>query len=557
MSKIKATEENLGTVFSDNFAFSIPKYQRPYSWVRNQAAALFDDLKDASKKSGDDDAPYFLGSIVLIKAEDSRDGEVVDGQQRLTSLSLLFTALRNSFTGKSVATMQKRLLEEGDEIEGTKDQFRLQIRPRDNDFFSDNILKAENAEALQNLNLKTLPDPQKRLRENFLYFCKRIEDLDEQQRKALATYMVQHTYLVIVSTADLDSAFRIFSVLNDRGLPLTAADILKADIIGTIEDEQEQDSYNTRWEEAEEMLGSDSFSDLFSHIRMIHEGKKLQGTVLASLRKSLLPNVSSKKFIDNELTPYANAYHDIIKSGYESSQDAAEVNRYFNYLKRLAENDWQPAAIVYLSKHSNYPTKILAFLKKLERLAVMMWLNRYTINQRLDRYIAVLSEVKSGDELPASLELTDKEKADAIVILDGEIYTLSPPAKRKVILLRLDEALSTPEASYNSSMATIEHILPQTPPENSDWLKWWHDDELRSESLHRLGNLALINRKQNSTAKNYPFERKKTAYFFGRGNQSSPFLITNELNSLDTFTPVEFNNRQERFLEKLKQAWDL
>ena len=96
---------------------------------------------------------------------------------------------------------------------------------------------------------------------------------------ALAAFLLQHTYLVIVSTASLESAFRIFSVLNDRGLDLTVADILKSEIIGRIP-AATQDAYVKKWEDAEVELGTQRFADLFSHIRMIHDRKKLRTTVL-------------------------------------------------------------------------------------------------------------------------------------------------------------------------------------------------------------------------------------------------------------------------------------
>jgi uncharacterized protein with ParB-like and HNH nuclease domain len=94
MAKIHGNEKRIGEVFSKDYAFSIPPYQRPYSWGVQQAGELFDDIltatRDAAKKPGD---PYFLGSVVLIKEESKPEADVIDGQQRLTTLSLLIVSV--------------------------------------------------------------------------------------------------------------------------------------------------------------------------------------------------------------------------------------------------------------------------------------------------------------------------------------------------------------------------------------------------------------------------------------------------------------------------------
>ena len=128
----------------------------------------------------------------------------------------------------------------------------------------------------------------RRKRECELSHRLKVRKLAPEQRDALAAFLLQHTYLVVVSTADLDSAFRIFSVLNDRGFDLTAADILKAEIIGKIPEVEQQASVEA-WEDAEEELGTDRFSELFSHIRMIHGRSKLRKTVLEGVGESVQP----------------------------------------------------------------------------------------------------------------------------------------------------------------------------------------------------------------------------------------------------------------------------
>ena len=203
----------------------------------------------------DDLSPYFLGSVVLIKAEDDPSAEVVDGQQRLTTLTMLIAALRHCIEDATYSdALTKYLYEEGDPIEGNPNRYRLTLRERDAEFF-------RTIANLGELDHAQLSDSRQNIRANALLYLKRLSTLSDKQRVRLVQFIVKNCLLVVVSTPDLDSAYRIFSILNDRGMDLSHSDILKSEIIGRISQDQ-QDAYNDRWEDAEDELGRDSFGDL-------------------------------------------------------------------------------------------------------------------------------------------------------------------------------------------------------------------------------------------------------------------------------------------------------
>lgn len=132
-----AHEQAIQKVFSDDYVFRIPDYQRPYSWTTEQARELLEDLLgfvQANNGAVADMPTYFLGSIVLIKA-DAPEADVVDGQQRLTTLTLLLAAIRANINPNLRNQITKRLYDEGDTFAGTEDRFRLTLRERDAEFF--------------------------------------------------------------------------------------------------------------------------------------------------------------------------------------------------------------------------------------------------------------------------------------------------------------------------------------------------------------------------------------------------------------------------------------
>ena len=290
---IKASEQNLNAVFSDTYLFEIPLYQRPYAWTIEEVDELLDDLVDAMDR--DAQSPYFLGSIVLIKEESDSVSRVVDGQQRLTTLSMIFCVLRELADGDAQNDLDAFVKEAGNSVRGTQDRFRLSLRARDRDFFQENVqTKGEIAQFLTR-DTASYSDSQRLMYANVKHLRQELTKLDIARRASLIGFIVQQCYLVVVTATDRDSAYRIFSVMNDRGLDLSPTDILKAETIGELE-ERVQDAYGEKWEHIEERLGRNGFRDLFAHIRMITLKTKLRRTLQADFQENVAARYKRYRF---------------------------------------------------------------------------------------------------------------------------------------------------------------------------------------------------------------------------------------------------------------------
>lgn len=212
MSSIKGGEYPLSKIFSSEFNYNIPSYQRPYSWTIQEAGILFDDLYDFYKNE-DKEENYFLGSIVLIKQDDYPKADVIDGQQRLTTLTILLAVIAHSLSDSYDRDEFKNYInEKGIKSQGIKPKPRLKIRERDNNFFKSYIQElkinelialkseAQDTEAKANIitNAQIL---QKKIKETFA---------NEADIFDFGSFLVQRCYLVVVSTPSQQSAFRKF-----------------------------------------------------------------------------------------------------------------------------------------------------------------------------------------------------------------------------------------------------------------------------------------------------------------------------------------------------------
>ena len=563
---INAKELPIVGIFDNDYSFEIPDYQRPYAWEIAQAGELLDDLLHATRdidgvsKVGDA-PPYFMGSIVVIKNSDDPLAYVVDGQQRITTLTIMLCILRELATDESFKNgLHNCIGVKANPVAGIEGHYRLTVRQRDRDFFEENIQEIGAMGEFVRRDYTDLSDSRQRMFENAKHLWDEFSKMSATQQTILAAFIVQRCFLVVVSTSDQDSAYRIFSVMNDRGLDLSPTDILKARIIGPM-DEPEQEKYTDKWEDIEEEVGRDEFRAIFSHIRMIHTKAKLRRTLQEEFQENVLRQLNGEQFMTDILEPYADAYEAITakpKESYGNTTKTDRMNELLRHLNRLDNFDWIPPAMAYFKKHSRNADVPLPFIRDLERLAYALFLTRADINGRINRYAEVLRAIEADADLfgaESPLQLRQDEKRWVVDALNGQIYD-QPRVKRvgKPLLLRLDNALADAGAAYSHPVITIEHVLPRNPAQNSEWTENFTEDE-RAEWTGKLANLVLLSRRKNSGASNYDFGRKKSEYFQKGG--VATFALTSQVLNADEWTPPVLQSRQQELIAKLKEVWRL
>ncbi len=558
-TKIKGAEYPLAKIFSSDFDYEIPSFQRPYAWTEEEAGALFDDLYDFYKTE-DEEEQYFLGSIVLVKEDDKPHSEVIDGQQRLTTLTILLAAITSKLSGDDRSDFKTYIIEPGRASQGLASKPRVHIRKRDNDFFEKYIQKMD-FDGLSALDPESQDtEAKKNIILNARLLIGRIEDelVSDDEIIKFGAYLVQRCFLVAVSTPTRQAAFRIFSVMNSRGMSLLATDIIKADVIGAIP-ESRHSEFNDKWEEMEVEVGRSGFNDLFGHIRTIKAKVKAKKSLQEEFYSLVLPVINESTaidFIENTLGPYTEAYRVIKGNEYTSTTGADQVNDILQWLNRIDNSDWVPVAMLFYVLHKDDPALMDRFLRRLERLAAFMRATSWDVTHRIERYVKVLSDIEGGGiDFGSAIELTQEEKDAFLEKLNSDMYKMVSN-KRNYLILRLDSFVSDGAATYNSKILTIEHVLPQTVAAGSGWEAMWPDEDERTFWLHKIGNLLPLTKRHNSQAQNYEFDVKKEKYFKGKAGTTS-YALTSQVLSYSQWTPAIVKARQEDLIGVYKKNWDL
>jgi hypothetical protein len=565
---LEAHDKLIREIFEGSYQFEIPDYQRPYAWTTEQAGELFDDLVSAMQDARANGATsqYFLGSIVLIKNDRDPKAMVVDGQQRLTTLTILFAALRAAWEAANyppgVKSVTPFLYEEGDEMLGKATGYRFTAREEDATFFRQYIQEEPGGIAQLVASTDKLKDSRLRYRENATLLLEKAKALSPDDLNALWKFLANDCSLVVISTPDLEAAYRIFSVLNNRGLDLAPIDIIKAEVLGSIRrigGEDKARAYSKKWSAIESQLGRDAFGELFGHIRTIYAKQKQRATLVKEFQEYVTEYKTPADLIDNVIQPYAEVWDFVRDADFEATEHAETINDYLSWLNRVDFKDWVPPALVYFKRFRQQPKLLAEFFKSLERLTYFLLVTKVGINERIETYAALTKEIEpetfKGDLAAlTTLTLTDAQKRKFVAALDGDVYDDLPKA-RMALVLRLESLVRAPGVQLQDAVS-LEHVLPQTPPDGSDWIKWFPDEDERNGWTHRLANLVPLDRKKNSSASNYDFAKKKDAYFRGKGT-ASPFVLTQEVRSEKEWTPTLLAERQKRLVGVLKDHWNL
>ena len=549
--KIESDKIILGKLFED-FWFLIPEYQRPYVWTRDNINDLLEDLWFAYENSSEDE--YFVGSLVLKKVTQSTfdEYEVLDGQQRLTTFALLFAILR-SFTRDELLkdTLNKKLFQKENPYDNIPERHRIVYRIRGN---SDGFLK----DFIQSGNKR--PDSKDTSVKNMIKAISTIEEFFKNKNniEEFAKFLLNKVVFIYVATEDREDAFRLFTILNNRGIPLTNADILKAINIGEIEksgNKKLAEEYAKKWEDIQNELGED-FDRFLGFIRTILLKEKARKSLLEEFEEKIYK--TSKLAKGKETIDLLNKYYEIHTKIIDfspsdkplSSHSDEKNNEYKNLITimktALPSTDWIPPLLHFYRKFGD--EYLLEFLKKLEFKFSSDWILYYTPTQRIENMNRILKKIdnaNSSEEVLNDANIFEVSIDDLRSTLSGDIY-----GKRfaKYVLLKY-EYLIQDNSRYEGppNFISVEHVLPQNPPKDSKWREWVTDEEIE-QYKHKMGNLVLLNRRKNSSLSNLDFDKKKERYFKG---SISTFPSINHIMQRTEWRKEDIEDRTNEMIKRL------
>ncbi|WP_258097052.1 DUF262 domain-containing protein [Marinoscillum pacificum] len=546
-NQIATNKIQIKDVFADDMWYSIPGYQRPYVWGEDEIITLLDDIAYAAQNQPENQ--YFLGSMVLhCDKQIQNDTEfqeniVLDGQQRLTTLYLIHSVIRDRTNNKTRhKTCHNAIFQEGNEDYGIPEKMRLEfaVRQEVSDFMNQFIVAEGGTQKLSeiiNFSSESNNVSIRNIGEALRIINQWFDNENNLSMDLLFPFLSMKVILIYVASAELDDAFRLFTILNDRGIKLRNSDILKAQNLREVSNEIKEKKYARFWEELEGDLEED-FDQFLSYIRTIIVKEKARVNLLKEFQDNIytpssydkttktrtsLPPLLKKGEETFELISRYKKHYDEIFSG--NNFDISNNHAFDNLIKILedtaASDIWIPPLLSYREHFGK--EKLFDFLKLLDNKFSGDWISRETPTTRIENMNDILKKI----EYHYKAEITKSEQIDNL--LNDEVFKInlnyfmaivddSKVYKKKFdryLLRKVDYLLDAPrysEKRISYSTMSVEHILPQNPREDSQWLTHF-DEETRTDWTNALGNLVLISRRKNSSQGRLDFQDKKFRYF--------------------------------------------
>lgn len=533
-TEIKCEKKVIREIF--NMWYCIPDYQRAYVWDTDQVRDLLDDTISAYRENKE--AQYFLGSMVLKINEKSENNvsyteyELLDGQQRITTVFLILACMRDMLTDypQYQNSLAGFVYQAEDAILQQPERMRIifNIRSDVRDFVNEHIKPlhgtCDSALLKDKMQAKDVNISIRNMANAMLVAHEFLEE-NKSDIIGYLSYFLNKVLMIYVATEELQDAFQMFTVLNNRGVKLSSSDILKAENLKELS-AADRTSWATRWEEMETYFGED-FDKFLSHIRTILVKKKQTTTLLKEFDEFVYSNQeydrTQKKYLPRTpilrrgrdtfelLYSYYHTYQEVFDTDHSVVTGDYEITNYLKLMETgFGADYWIAPVLDYYRKYRR--RGFVAFLKALDRKLSADWITAATPTVRMENVNAILRENEASQDSTALLQSKTFtiNKSDFERVINGDIYGRS---FAKYLLLKLDliyRGSSTP--MIPQAIASIEHILPRNPSADSQWVKDFSAAE-REEWTNKLGNLVLISRRKNTSQGNRDYVEKKEKYF--------------------------------------------
>lgn len=547
-------------ILGNGRSYRIPPYQRDYSWREEQWEDLWADIHSVR---GEPAAKHYMGALVLEGVSD-RQFVVIDGQQRLATISILALAvikrledLANDAIDPSdnqerAASLRSRFIGEKDPA-SLAITSKIELNETDDPFYQDYLVRLREPS-----NVRGLPKSNRQMWDCFSFFCKQLDSDDAaNDGRALAELLsetVARQLLFISITVDDElNAYTVFETLNARGIDLSTTDLLKNFLFSRVRTATDLKVLQRRWTRLIHIVRQEKFPSYLRYHLQIELPQVRSTQVYKIVRERIRVSEDVISLVDG-LELHAELFAALANANHEYWIENSEAKKYVR--ERLLYRD-QQSTPVFLAAWSKFSAEDFARLLKLVNTITF----RYTTISNLNTndlepiYHKAAKAIATGDATKVSQihellkpiyvsdERFERNYSDVEIDTTGQRKRLV-----RFILARHEMDQSGNSIDFETDPATIEHILPENP--TAEWDEIFPDDQSR-RATYRLGNLTLLERGLNTDVGNRLFDSKIESY------RRSRYLMTRALGEEhpDQWTIETISARQAQMARRAVHLW--
>jgi uncharacterized protein with ParB-like and HNH nuclease domain len=577
-----ANQYTISDIFSASKAikYIIPKYQREYAWNKSNWEDLLGDLLD-------DDRGHFIGSIICIKSEgidvlSTQELELVDGQQRLTTISLLFCAIYKILKNKigkenyEIQNLKYQLVQKSNQ----QSELKLELSRQNNNNDDYRSVLGEEL-GIFNFDRDVRNKGNRKIYKAYRYFCNRLEDYNEEELREVLIKLNSMVVVKIEVNSHSD-AFMLFESLNNRGIPLSAIDLIKNKILSEMErTDNNLDASFEKWQKIILNLSDDytiqerflrQFYNAFkfkSEIRVERETKATKSSLIRIYQEIISRN---PVFILDELMKKSEIYKELLN---ENGNNELFV-KLDKELKDLINVKAAPSYTFLLYIFSLKQKKELEFYKDLINFIVKYFVRRnitdFPNTSNLDKiFIDLISGIESNEiklemeDIIGFISRKDRMASDKLFEerLRDDVYDINVDMAR-FVLTKIEETRFTREMrdlwdrdSSGKLVWTVEHVFPEGKNIPQPWIDMIANGnkenakQIQIECVHKFGNLTLTGYNSNLSNLDFIIKRDRVDR---RGNfigYKNGLYLNEELRNMDHWKKEDIEKRTDDLVNKV------
>ena len=557
--------EDLKELLSNGKSYSVPPYQRDYSWKQEHWEDLWEDLLTIEASSED----HYMGAVVLESGE-RKQFRIIDGQQRMATLSIVILACTDylfalATEGLDVENNKERAGELERSYLGTKDPASLRITPKlklnanDDDFFQLNIAQRKAPQG----GVRGLRDSERLLWDCFQFFKRKLQEKFAARKKGeevarfVNEVVTERLVFISVRVQDQLSAYTVFETLNARGLELTETDLLKNYLLSLADrlSKSQMEPVLKQWARITARAGIAKFPEFLRHHLNSEREYVRQKQLFKTIKRDVTKMDEVFGLLDR-LEQDAAWFEALGDYSHQFWLDYAGAKEHVRVLNLFNVSQFTPLVLAAkdVFKASQDVVEILRYCAVVS--VRFNGVSRRSTHLLEEIYNRVALEVRSGKvTTPAAVRQAlrpiyipdDEFEADFSIL---RLKNRSTSAKRlRYLLAKIEKQLSGADISDEAMTATVEHILPENPGETG----WEHfSDDAHERSIERVGNYSLLERGLNGPqAANAAFAQKQQAYV------QSNYATSKQLAQVTEWTEEVIANRQRNMAKVAKSVWSL
>lgn len=542
ISAIDYTKLKVKDLFSGR-KYNVPKYQRPFSWNEDNADKFWTDIFES-----EDDGDYFLGSLVFNEKDDGY--EIIDGQQRITTISLFFYALylsskeilSDDYADKVVFRNLKEL---GDDNE----LFQILSLGRNNENFYNKALNTDKFIDFQNeFGKNNSSSSNKNIFEVVKFFYNKInkgriknEQHERERIKGLLSRLKDRVFVVELVVPSYEMASKLFEVLNNRGESLAQSDLIRNHLLSIADEQRVADEAILKWNKIEDNIGIDNLEKFlrYSSILLSRKGDMYERIKDAEelVASDIFNFLEAQSVVYRKLNDYSN-YAEDVECRLLDELDILGVTQAYSVMLAVYSKYEFDEALRILSFIVNFTFRYGTICGKnpnqLERMYASLAYDIYNNDKKADKVIEEILTLK-----PSDIEFKE-------AFVNKSFKSTKIP---RYILSKIENGISGEEKVVDYSAIHLEHIMPKNIK------KWAEQDslyeKLHEELLNNIGNMVILSKRINTSIKNSIFSVKKGKY------RDSKIELIKYVVEKNNWTKDDIKNNADRYFNEAIKIWNI